>query len=114
MSPADRIRLQHLVDAADAAARFSAGRTRSDLDHDEMLLFALVRAVEIVGEAASKVTDEARTAIPLPWPAIVGMRNRLIHAYFDVDRDILWTTVQQSLPELRRVVKVALDKAFES
>jgi uncharacterized protein with HEPN domain len=113
MSPADRIRLQHLVDAADAAARFSAGRTRSDLDHDEMLLFALVRAVEIVG-AASKVTDDARTAIPLPWPAIVGMRNRLIHAYFDVDRDILWTTVQQSLPELRRVVKVALDKAFES
>ncbi len=79
-----------------------------------MLLFALVRAVEIVGEAASKVTDDARTAIPLPWPAIVGMRNRLIHAYFDVDRDILWTTVQQSLPELRRVVKVALDKAFES
>ncbi len=114
MSPADRIRLQHLVDAADAAARFSAGRARSDLDQDEMLLFALVRAVEIVGEAASKVTDESRAAIPLPWPAIVGMRNRLIHAYFDVDRDILWTTVQQSLPELRRVVKVALDKASES
>jgi uncharacterized protein with HEPN domain len=67
-----------------------------------MLLFALVRAVEIVGEAASRVEGEARETLPdVPWPEIVGMRNRLIHAYFDVDRDILWSTVIQALPALR-------------
>lgn len=109
MLPADRVRLKHLVDAADAAARFSAGRSRADLDHDEMLRFALVRAVEIVGEAASKVTEQTRASIELPWPAIVGMRNRLVHAYFDVDRQILWATVQESLPALRSAVSAVLD-----
>ena len=108
MSPADRIRLQHLVDAADAAARFAAGRQRADLDTDQMLLFALVRAVEIVGEAASKVSEESRIALPLPWSAMVGMRNRLVHAYFDVDRDVLWNTVCLSLPSLREAVHRAL------
>ncbi len=78
------------------------GRSRADLDSDEMLLFALIRAVEIVGEAASRVEREARETLPdVPWPEIVGMRNRLIHAYFDVDRDILWSTVIQALPALR-------------
>lgn len=109
MPPADRIRLQHLVDATEAAARFSIGRSRADLDRDEMLLFALVRAVEIVGEAAAKVTADTRSSIDLPWPAIISMRNRLVHAYFDVDRDILWATVQDSLPALRHAVQQALD-----
>jgi uncharacterized protein with HEPN domain len=108
MSPADRIRLKHLVDAADAAATFVAGRSREDLDNDLMLQFALVRAVEIVGEAASKVSDEVKSCLALPWAAMVGMRNRLVHAYFDVDRDVLWNTVQVSLPLLRIEVARAL------
>jgi uncharacterized protein with HEPN domain len=70
------------------------GRQRSDLDSDEMLLFALTRAIEIAGEAASRVTTETRGAMSdLPWSALIGMRNRLVHAYFDIDRNILWTTV---------------------
>ncbi len=66
-----------------------------------MLLFALVRAVEIVGEAASKVSPGTRTGnTQIPWPAIVAMRNRLIHAYFDIDRDVLWKTATEELPSL--------------
>ena len=66
-----------------------------------MLLFALVRAVEVVGEAASRVSEETRAeATEVPWPAIIAMRNRLIHAYFDIDRDILWKTVTAELPAL--------------
>ena len=58
-----------------------------------MLLFALVRATEIIGEAASRVSPESRTTAPtVPWARITGMRNRLIHAYFDIDHDILWRT----------------------
>ncbi len=71
-------------DAAASALRFIEGRKRADLDCDEMLLFALVRAVEVIGEAATKVSVEGRTGVPdIRWAAIVGMRNRLVHAYFD-------------------------------
>ena len=71
----------------------SPARTGRVLDTDRMLLFALVRAIEIIGEAASKVTLETRAAVPeVPWLQIVAMRNRLAHAYFDIDRNILWQT----------------------
>jgi len=91
-----------MIDAAKAAERFVAGRRREDLDQDQMLLFALVRAVEIVGEAAARISAETRSKAPtLAWPAIVAMRNRLIHAYFDIDRNILWRTVHEELPPLR-------------
>jgi hypothetical protein len=66
-----------LVDAADAAAEFVRGRSRADLDGDRLLLFALVRAVEVLGEAAAKVSEEGRSGLNLPWTAIVGMRTRL-------------------------------------
>ena len=99
-----------MVDAVKAALRFCQGRTRADLDSDDMLRFALTRAVEIVGEAASKVSEEARAQAPtIPWAAVVGMRNRLVHAYFDVDPDILWTTANESLPALLRELQPILE-----
>jgi uncharacterized protein with HEPN domain len=102
MSPDDTARLRHMIEAIDAARRFVQGRGRADLDSDQMLLFALVRAVEIVGEAASRVSAEGRAEAPdLPWAEAVGMRNRLVHAYFDINRNILWTTVTDALPALR-------------
>lgn len=86
MRAEDRIRLLHMVEASQAAMRFVAGRQRADLQTDQMLLFAVIRALEVVGEAANKVSEEVRAENPnIPWKAIVGMRNRLIHAYFDVD-----------------------------
>jgi len=97
MNPRDRVRLQHLVDALNSAIRFARGRERADLESDEMLLFALVRAVEIAGEAATQVTADTRAQLPdLPWTSIIGMRNRLVHAYVDIDNDILWTTVTEA------------------
>jgi len=109
MNPRDRIRLQHLADALNSALRFARGRERGDLDSDEMLL--LVRAVEIAGEAASQVTDETRAQLPdLPWSSIVGMRNRLVHAYFDINRDILWTTVTEAAPPVAEGPKNLLSK----
>jgi uncharacterized protein with HEPN domain len=64
-------------------------------------VFALVRAIEIIGEAASKVSQETRDeTLQIPWKAITGMRNRLIHAYFDVNLDRLWDTIAKSVPEL--------------
>jgi uncharacterized protein with HEPN domain len=101
MSPSDVERLRHMRDAARAALAFAAGRRREELESDMMLQFALVRALEIVGEAAARVSEDRRTAHPeVPWANIVGMRNRLIHGYFDVDLEILWRTVNDSLPPL--------------
>src|SRR2546430_1551903 len=102
MSPDDRTRLRHMVDAMAAAERFIQARSRADLDNDQMLVFALVRSIEIVGEAASRMTASGRAELPaVPWSGIIGMRNRLIHGYFDVDLDILWNTVTGSLPALQ-------------
>ncbi len=106
----DAIRIRHMIEAAQAALDFVRGRERADLDHDRMLLFALVRAVELVGEAASRISPDARARAPdIPWPAIVAMRNRLVHVYFDIDRDILWKTVKVELPDLVRKLERILE-----
>ena len=111
MSPHDRVWLQHLADALDSAIRFAKGRERTDVDSDEMLLFALVRAIEIAGEAASRISAETRAELlDVPWASLVGIRNRLVHAYFDIDRDILWTTVTEAAPPLAQRLKTVLTK----
>ncbi len=62
---------------------------------------ALVKGIEIVGEAVARMTEKTRLSRPdIPWEPIVGMRNRLVHAHFDINLDILWQTVQQDLPKL--------------
>jgi uncharacterized protein with HEPN domain len=112
MRPEDAVRIRHMIDAAEVARSFIDGRQRSSLNEDRMLLFALVRAVEIIGEAASRVTLETRCAAPaVPWIAIIGMRNRLVHAYFDIDRDILWKTVTEEIPDLIPLLAAGLPEA---
>jgi uncharacterized protein with HEPN domain len=110
----DLVRLRHMLDAAREAISFTEGRTRADLEVDRMLVLALVKEIEIVGEAASQISQEAREQMPsIPWPDIVGMRHRLVHAYFDINLEILWQTVQGDLPplvvELERVVRAESD-----
>lgn len=97
----DAFRLHHMLDAAKEAFSFVQGKERSDLDKDRKLVLSLVRLVEVIGEAAGSVSKEFQAAHPeIPWPAIVGMRNRLIHAYFDIDLDRVWDTVKDDLPPL--------------
>jgi uncharacterized protein with HEPN domain len=94
-------RLRHMRHAAAAAMNFSAGKGRADLESDIMFQFALLRALEIIGEAAARVTDATRTVHPeIPWSDIIGMRNRLVHGYFDVDLDVVWNTVKNHLSPL--------------
>ena len=75
-----------------------------------MLLFAVLRAIEVIGEAANKVSEDIRIVnTSIPWNAIVGMRNRLIHAYFDVDTEMVWETVQVEIPEILVKLKALLE-----
>ncbi len=95
------IRLQHMLDAAREAVGFIRHHNRGDLDHDRQLTWALVKAIEIIGESAYQIRPQSRAVLPdLPWSRIVGMRHRLVHAYFDINLDILWKTVQEGLPPL--------------
>ena len=97
----DEIRFRHMLDAAREAIFFAQERTRHDLDNDRQLVLALVKDVEIIGEAATQITESTRRVMrEIPWERIMGMRNRLVHAYFDIDLDIVWQTVQEDLPRL--------------
>jgi uncharacterized protein with HEPN domain len=98
-----------MLEAARDAYSFANGRTREDLVADRMLNRALERAVEIVGEAASKVSGEYRVSRPdLPGADMIGMRNRLVHGYFDINPSILWNTVLADLPALIKQLESVL------
>jgi uncharacterized protein with HEPN domain len=95
------IRYRHMLDHAKEAISLARGKTRSDLDADRMLNLALVRLLEIIGEAANRIPREEQAQHPqIPWTQVISMRNRLIHGYDSVDFDILWQIVSQDLPPL--------------
>ncbi len=97
----DLIRLRYMLDAAREASQFARDKSRSSLESNRMLTLSIVKDLEIIGEAASKMTNETREEFPqIPWQNIISMRNRLIHAYFDINLDIVWKTVVEDLPPL--------------
>ena len=101
MNDNDRVRLQHMLEAAHEVAGFVGGESRQALDSDIKLKRAVSMSIGIMGEAASHVSDEVRGANPhIPWRSIIGMRNFIIHAYSSIDLDILWNTAVQAVPAL--------------
>ena len=108
MNENDLVRLHHMLDSAREAIAFADGENREALDTDRKLTLALIKSVEIIGEAASKLSQATRDANPqIPWSKIAGMRNRLVHAYFDINLNLLWETVTNDLPVLaQELVKI--------
>jgi uncharacterized protein with HEPN domain len=99
--PDDLTRLHNMLDAARNAVQFTRGRSRSSLQRNKMLELALTRLLEIIGEAAKEISEDLRTTYPeIAWYKMSGMRNRLIHGYFDVDQEMVWETVTRELPPL--------------
>ncbi len=97
----DSFHLYQMLEASRISRLFSQDRVRSDLDTDLMFLYALVKAVEIIGEAASHVSDGFQTShSEVGWLDIIGMRNWLVHAYYDMNHDTVWETVQDDIPVL--------------
>ena len=105
----DLIRLQHMLDAGKDALLFALGRERTHLESDRMLALALIKALEIIGEAASKVSKNFKSEhSEIPWLEITGMRNRMIHAYYDVNLDVVWQTIKSDLPDLLKSIEKIL------
>ncbi len=94
-----------MLDAAKSAQSFIVNRCEDDLHRDLQLLWALVRAIEIIGEAAMKVSTETRNTLPnIPWTQVVAMRNKLIHGYYDVNPRLVWKTMIEDIPPLIEVL----------
>ena len=97
----DLVYIKHMLDAAREAVALTAGRGHTDYDKDRTLRLALTHLIQLIGEAARKVSDAFRSQYPdIPWPDIVGMRHRIVHDYIDVDENIVWDTAHESLPTL--------------
>jgi len=110
MQKHDSIRLHHILDAAKEAEAFIIDKNRNELNNDRKLELALIKCIEIIGEAATNISKESREELPqIPWTEIISMRNRLIHAYFEINLDILWKTVVEDLPPLI----LALEKCIQ-
>ncbi len=104
MRPED-LYLDDISRAAVAVERFIRDRRRADLDHDELLLSGVLYKLTVIGEAAAHLGPEIRAEIPeIPWRSVVGFRNLVIHEYFGLDLDIVWTTVTVQVPVLRQAV----------
>ena len=110
MENKDLPRLKHMLDSTEAILSFVKGKRRSSLDRDRLLLSAVLREFEIIGEAASRITEKTKKQFPhVPWKELIGMRNRLIHAYFDVDHDIVWKTIREYLPSFQKQLEQAIN-----
>ena len=97
----DKVRLRHMLDAALEIQQYVQASVREDLNQDRKLVHSLVRLFEIIGEAANQISEELREDVPeIPWSVIIGMRNRLIHAYFSINLDVVWSTSKDDIPSL--------------
>lgn len=104
------VRLQHMVDYAREAVALVQGRTRADLDTDRMFGLALLKMVEIIGEAASRLPQDFRVAHPhIPWRSIIATRNRLVHGYDQINYRVLWDIVTSDLPPLIDDLQAIID-----
>ncbi len=114
MNRDDLMFARHMLDAARKACAFVQGKERGSLNEDEVLALAVVRLLEVMGEAARNVSPATRaTSSTMPWSQIIATRNRLIHGYFDVDLDIVWAIVTVDLPQLLPHLAELVDKLQE-
>lgn len=100
--PKDPGRLEHILMAIDNVHSFLDGKNLSDLQTDKMLFFAVVKNIEIIGEATNNITKELRSKYPeIDWGAMIGMRHVLVHDYYNIDAETAWKTATIELPVLR-------------
>lgn len=107
----DAERLGDILAAAEMAVRFADARSRPGIE-DDVLLAALTYQLIIIGEATTAISDTTRAEFPtLPWHQMVGMRNRVVHAYWSVDRENVLGTVETDLPTLIAALRSAMNRA---
>ena len=111
----DSVFIAQMIEAAEAALEFCEGQTAESFAGDRLVGFAVVRAIQLVGQAARGVSTRLQAAHPeIPWREIVGMRNVVVHDYADVDMALIWKTVHDDLPGLAERLRAILDEGSGS
>lgn len=101
MEKNDEKRLKDMLQAAKDALGFVQDKTREDLDKDKQLTLSLLKSLEMIGEAASKVSKECQMGCePIPWDNVIDLKQQVVHTYWDIDRDWIWETVTDELPPI--------------
>lgn len=101
----DRERLEHILAAINRVVRYTTGKTYEDLLADDMMYYAVVKNIEMMGEAANMLTSEFQTTHPeTPWKMVKGMRNYIVHEYFQIDNTVVWDVVTKELPILHQQI----------
>ncbi|MCZ2459290.1 MAG: DUF86 domain-containing protein [Chitinophagales bacterium] len=109
----DEIRLLHILEAINFIEKFSMGRLKEDLDKDFMYRFSVERQLEIIGEATNNLSDSVKLNHPdVPWPQIISFRNFIVHEYFGLDLELVWSVIEKHLPEFKAQIQSIL-KDFE-
>ncbi|MEO6077998.1 MAG: DUF86 domain-containing protein [Candidatus Andersenbacteria bacterium] len=107
----DRIYLTHVIEACDKIQKYTVGISVEEFIGNDMMFDATTREIMIIGEAVTNISDDFKNEhLDIPWHKMIGMRNRLIHAYFGVDPEMVWETVRIDVPELRAFVAIVLKK----
>ena len=102
----DRERLEHIIAAINRVSRYTTGKTYQDLLAEDMMYYAVVKNIEIMGEAANMLTPEFQEAHPeTPWKMVKGMRNYIVHEYFQIDSTVVWDVVSNELATLRQQIE---------
>jgi len=110
MLKGDFIRLRHILDAAKEAVELARGVSQQDLKSNRTLCLSLIYLIANIGEASNYVSEKFREShLDIPWRKMIGMRNKLIHGYFNVNLDIIWETVNEDLPQLIVQIEKLLD-----
>lgn len=106
--------LEDILDAAEKAQRFTTNMTYEAFAEDDKTVFAVIRALEVIGEATKRLPTALRDQYPqVPWESMAGMRDKLIHDYINVNRQIVWRTVKKELPDVRQQLEAILEERTE-
>src|SRR5262245_40121209 len=109
MNARDLVRFKHMLESAETILSFIDEKDKKHFLKNTMLASAVIRHLEIIGEAAVAISAATKKAFPdFPWKQMIGMRNQLIHAYFDIDNEIIWKTATESVPELVEQLKLII------
>ena len=102
----DRERLEHILHAIDRVLRYTDGKSYEELVSNDMMYYAVVKNIEIMGEAANMLTSDFITSHPeTPWKQVRGMRNYIVHEYFQIDDVVVWDVVTNNLKPLREQIE---------
>ncbi len=111
----DITRIKHIIDASKECISFLENKSRKDLVANRMLNLSIVRLLEIIGEAARGISVQLREKYPdIPWRQMAGIRDRLIHGYYDIDMEIVWKTVKEDVPTIIPPLENVLEKQDKS